>query len=57
MIMVRIGPEGFRRWELTRRIDIIDGFGSYTDHFMKCPVFLGIGAVAYKYCMSLSDPS
>ncbi|KAI1922232.1 hypothetical protein LOZ12_000601 [Ophidiomyces ophidiicola] len=29
--------------------DIIDGFGSYTDHFMKCPVFRGIGGVAYKY--------
>ncbi|KAB8556629.1 hypothetical protein FH972_025665 [Carpinus fangiana] len=29
--------------------DIIDGFGSYTDHFMKAPVFKGIGAVAHKY--------
>ncbi|KAJ8608610.1 hypothetical protein MRB53_039577 [Persea americana] len=29
--------------------DIIDGFGSYTDHFMKCHVFRGIGAVAHKY--------
>ena len=29
--------------------DIIDGFGSYTDHFMKCPVFRGIGGVAHKY--------
>ncbi|EFW23328.1 hypothetical protein D8B26_006821 [Coccidioides posadasii str. Silveira] len=29
--------------------DIIDGFGSYTDHFMKCSVFRGIGGVAYKY--------
>lgn len=29
--------------------DIIDGFGSYTDHFMQCPVFRGIGAVAFKY--------
>lgn len=28
--------------------DIIDGFGSYTDHFMKCPVFRGIGGVAHK---------
>lgn len=28
--------------------DIIDGFGSYTDHFMKCHVFRGIGGVAYK---------
>lgn len=30
-------------------IDIIDGFGSYTDHFMQCPVFRGIGAISYKY--------
>ncbi|KAJ5159174.1 Alkaline phosphatase D-related protein [Penicillium coprophilum] len=29
--------------------DIIDGFGSYTDHFMKCAVFRGIGGVAFKY--------
>lgn len=29
--------------------DIIDGFGSYTNHFMKCPVFRGIGGVAFKY--------
>ena len=29
--------------------DIIDGFGSYTDHFMRCPVFRGIGGVAEKY--------
>jgi hypothetical protein len=29
--------------------DIIDGFGSYVDHFMKCPVFRGIGGVAFKY--------
>ena len=29
--------------------DIIDGFGSYTDHFMKCPVFRGIGSVSFKY--------
>ncbi|KAF2129377.1 hypothetical protein P153DRAFT_316272 [Dothidotthia symphoricarpi CBS 119687] len=29
--------------------DIIDGFGSYTDNFMKCPVFRGIGGVAHKY--------
>ena len=31
--------------------DIIDGFGSYTDHFMRCAVFRGIGGVAYKYYM------
>ena len=35
--------------ELMYQIDIIDGFGSYTDHFMRCPVFRGIGAVSYKY--------
>ncbi|KAJ5281884.1 hypothetical protein N7478_007256 [Penicillium angulare] len=29
--------------------DIIDGFGSYTDHFMQCAVFRGIGGVAFKY--------
>lgn len=29
--------------------DIIDGFGSYTDHFMRSPVFRGIGGVALKY--------
>ncbi|KXT03999.1 hypothetical protein AC578_9268 [Pseudocercospora eumusae] len=29
--------------------DIIDGFGSYTDHFMKSSVFRGIGGVAHKY--------
>jgi len=29
--------------------DIIDGFGSYTDGFMKCAVFRGIGGVSFKY--------
>lgn len=29
--------------------DIIDGFGSYVDHFMQCAVFRGIGGVAFKY--------
>ncbi|KAL9103783.1 MAG: hypothetical protein Q9163_001192 [Psora crenata] len=29
--------------------DIIDGFGSYTDHFMKCEVFRGIGRISFKY--------
>ncbi|EGD93998.1 hypothetical protein TESG_01527 [Trichophyton tonsurans CBS 112818] len=29
--------------------DIIDGFGSYTDHFMRCAVFRGLGGVAFKY--------
>lgn len=31
--------------------DIIDGFGSYPDHTMSCPVMSGIGNVAYKYYM------
>ncbi|RMD44703.1 hypothetical protein DV735_g431, partial [Chaetothyriales sp. CBS 134920] len=29
--------------------DIIDGFGSYSDGFMRCAVFRGIGGVAFKY--------
>jgi hypothetical protein len=29
--------------------DIIDGFGSYVDAFMKSSVFRGIGSVAFKY--------
>ena len=29
--------------------DIIDGFGSYSDHFMRCPVFRGIGGTSFKY--------
>jgi hypothetical protein len=29
--------------------DIIDGFGSYTDHFMQCAVFRGLGGVSFKY--------
>ena len=28
---------------------IIDGFGSYTDDFMQCAVFRGIGGTAHKY--------
>ncbi|KAI9845329.1 MAG: hypothetical protein M1837_004951 [Sclerophora amabilis] len=31
--------------------DIIDGFGSYTDHFMQSHVFRGIGGIAHKYYM------
>jgi hypothetical protein len=31
--------------------DIIDGFGSYVDDFMKCSVFRGIGGTAHKYYM------
>ncbi|KAK5091560.1 hypothetical protein LTR05_001745 [Lithohypha guttulata] len=29
--------------------DIVDGFGSYRDKFMKCAVFRGIGGVSFKY--------
>ncbi|KUJ20274.1 uncharacterized protein LY89DRAFT_682032 [Mollisia scopiformis] len=29
--------------------DIIDGFGSYVDEFMRCSVFRGIGGTANKY--------
>lgn len=28
---------------------IIDGFGSYVDDFMRCSVFRGIGGAANKY--------
>ena len=31
--------------------DIIDGFGSYSHRYMKCPVMSGLGAVAFKYYM------
>lgn len=31
--------------------DIIDGFGSYVDDFMRCDVFRGIGGIAHKYYM------
>ncbi len=31
--------------------DIIDGFGSYPDHFMRSPVFSGLGGIAFKYYM------
>ena len=37
--------------------DIIDGFGSYPDHFMATPVFCGLGAVAYKYYMLFQHQS
>lgn len=30
---------------------IIDGFGSYVNEFMKCDVFRGIGGTAHKYYM------
>ncbi|KAL1889402.1 hypothetical protein Cpir12675_005802 [Ceratocystis pirilliformis] len=31
--------------------DIIDGYGSYVDEFMRCDMFRGIGGCAYKYYM------
>jgi hypothetical protein len=31
--------------------DIIDGFGSYPDDYMRCAVCAGLGAVAFKYYM------
>jgi len=37
--------------------DIIDGFGSYPSHFMKSPVFSGIGNVAFKYYMLFQHQS
>jgi hypothetical protein len=37
--------------------DIIDGYGSYPDHFMKTPVFTGIGAIAFKYYMLFQHQS
>ncbi|KAI0126528.1 hypothetical protein BJ170DRAFT_724029 [Xylariales sp. AK1849] len=37
--------------------DIIDGFGSYPEHFMKSPVFSGLGAVAFKYYMLFQQQS
>jgi hypothetical protein len=30
-------------------VQIIDGFGSYVNDFMKCDVFRGIGGTAHKY--------
>lgn len=37
--------------------DIIDGFGSYPDHFMRSPVFSGLGNVAFKYYMLFQQQS
>lgn len=42
----------YERWTLTgcdASTQIIDGFGSYTNDFMKCDVFRGIGGTAHKY--------
>ncbi|KAI1638921.1 hypothetical protein F4809DRAFT_658632 [Biscogniauxia mediterranea] len=37
--------------------DIIDGFGSYPHHFMRSPVFSGLGNVAFKYYMLFQHQS
>ena len=37
--------------------DIIDGYGSYPHHFMRSPVFTGLGAVAFKYYMLFQHQS
>ncbi|KAI1751878.1 hypothetical protein F4782DRAFT_171308 [Xylaria castorea] len=37
--------------------DIIDGFGSYPHHFMKSPVFSGLGNVAFKYYLLFQHQS
>src|SRR5690606_6623753 len=37
--------------------DIIDGFGSYPSHFNRCPVFSGLGNVAFKYYMLFQHQS
>ncbi|KAK3336039.1 hypothetical protein B0T19DRAFT_26561 [Cercophora scortea] len=37
--------------------DIIDGFGSYSHHFMDSPVFSGVGNVAFKYYMLFQHQS
>jgi hypothetical protein len=37
--------------------DIIDGFGSYPDHYMKSPVMSGLGSVAFKYYMLFQHQS
>lgn len=37
--------------------DIIDGYGSYPDHFMRAPVFTGLGNVAFKYYLLFQHQS
>lgn len=37
--------------------DIIDGFGSYPHQLMSSPVFMGLGAVAFKYYMLFQHQS
>lgn len=37
--------------------DIIDGYGSYPHHFMKCPVFSNLGRAAFKYYLLFQHQS
>lgn len=37
--------------------DIIDGYGSYPDHFMRTPVFSGLGNIAFKYYLLFQHQS
>ncbi|KAJ5037476.1 uncharacterized protein L3040_007650 [Drepanopeziza brunnea f. sp. 'multigermtubi'] len=37
--------------------DIIDGFGSYPNSYMCCPIFSGLGSVAFKYYMLFQHQS
>jgi hypothetical protein len=37
--------------------DIIDGFGSYPHHFMRCPVFSNLGKSAFKYYLLFQHQS
>ncbi|KAL2063358.1 hypothetical protein VTL71DRAFT_5163 [Oculimacula yallundae] len=37
--------------------DIIDGFGSYPDSYMRSPIFSGLGSVAFKYYMLFQHQS
>ena len=37
--------------------DIIDGFGSYPDRYMRSPVTSGLGAIAFKYYMLFQHQS
>ncbi|EPE24549.1 Metallo-dependent phosphatase [Glarea lozoyensis ATCC 20868] len=37
--------------------DIIDGYGSYPDRYMRSPVMRGLGAIAFKYYMLFQHQS
>lgn len=37
--------------KISTESDVQDGYGSYPDRFMRAPIFLGIGKVAWKYYM------